>query len=363
MIELILTIGVVLLYMLIFKLRGSAVVTALGLKKLYIHREIVGFFAYFAVFQAVYVPMVLFYAYFHLLAYAWLLTLVIIIPVCGVYLVTSGGSHPMRMPTGGVTASDDPFLAKIASVIKVPSLLGCAGFLVFLVLQQYLGWDTAFYMGNMNEALYTDTMYLYNGNDGTLMKHIDLRYALSGFSMQFSVPCYFLHISPVIMCYYGVRGLGAILTMIIVYDFGMLLFEKKEVHACLMVVMFLVVNLLFFSHSSSSLFFIRRMYEAKGYCANVVLPAVALLLMMIYKKQGKHLWVLLFVICLGSVGASMSSMMLVPALLGLGSVIIAVSERRIRPVFYAIVCALPCLCYVALYILGENDILMFNIKG
>ncbi len=354
MFEIVITAAVVLLYMLLFRLLGAALLRLLDKKELYIHRELVGFFAYFALFQFMYVPMVLLRLHFHVLAYGWGIALVVMVLVCAVYLVSVGGKKPLEMPE--VTSEAAPW-------IKWGALLFCAGFLVFLVLQQYLGWDTAFYMGNMNEAIYTDTMYLYNGNDGTLMKHMDLRYALSGFSMQFTIPCFFLGISPVIMCYYGIRGLGAILALIIVYDFGMLLFEKNETAAYLTVGAFLIVNILFFTRSATSLFFIRRMYEAKGYCANVVLPMVALLLVMIYKKCGKHMWALLFSICLGSVGASMSSMMLVPALLALGSILIAVNERRIRPVFYAIVCALPNLCYVVLYLLSENGVFTINVPA
>ncbi len=356
MYDLVMTIGVVLLYILIFRLLGTTVLTLLGQKKLYIHRETVGFFVYFSIFQFVYVPMVLSKAYFHLLAYGWLLSLVILVLVCGVYLVTSGGPKPFMMPDKD-TVGDDGLL----KFVKWPVLAGSAAFILFLVLQQYLGWDTAFYMGNMNEAIYTDTMYLYNGNDGTLMKSMDLRYALSGFSMQFTIPCFLLGISPTVFCYFGIRAMGAILAMFIVFDFGMLLFENNKDHAWIMLGAFLVVNVLFFTHSATSLFFIRRMNEAKGYCANVVLPMVALLLLLIYRKRGRHLWVLLFVICLGSVGASMSSMMLVPALLGLGSVILAINEKRVRPVFYGIVCALPNLCYVALYVLSLEKVLVFDI--
>ncbi|MCR5098233.1 MAG: hypothetical protein K6B14_04720 [Lachnospiraceae bacterium] len=353
--DLVLTIGVMLLYILIFRLVGTTVLTVLGQKKLYIHRETVGFFAYFALFQMVYVPMVLLRARFHLLAYGWILTLVILVLLCAVYLVTAGGKSPFAMP--GDTVMEEGLLG----YMKWPVVIGCAAFVVFLVLQQYLGWDTAFYMGNMNEAIYTDTMYYYNGNDGTLMKSLDFRYALSGFSMQFAIPCFLLEVSPTIMCYYGIRGLGAILALLIVYDFGMLLFEKNESRAYLLVTAFLAVNMFFFTYSATSLFFIRRMNEAKGYCANVVLPMVALLLFMIYKKFGRHLWALLFVICLGSVGASMSSMMLVPALLGLGAVLLAINEKRLRPVFYAIVCALPNLCYVALFILNHEKILVIKL--
>ena len=337
--------------MLLFRLIGTAVMSAMGTKQLYIHRELVGFFVYFAVFQFVYVPMVLLKAYFHLLSYGWLLAIIIMILVCGVYLVSCGGKIPFAMPEKN---SEN-------NILKWLMVLVSAGFLVFLVLQQYLGWDTAFYMGNMNEAIYTDTMYLYNGNDGTMMNKMDLRYALSGFSMQFAIPCFLLDISPVIMCYYGIRGLGAILTLLIVFDFGMLLFDRDATASYLTVGAFIIVNTLFFSHSATSLFFIRRMYEAKGYCANIVMPMVALLLLMIYKKQGRHLWMLLFVICLGSVGASMSSMMLVPTLLGLGSVLIAIEERRIRPVVYGVVCALPNLLYVALFILNKMGIFVIEI--
>lgn len=350
MFEIGLTAAVISLYMLLFRLVGTAVLALIGQKGLFIRRETVGFFAYFSLFQILYVPMVLLKAPFHLLAYGWVLGVVILALLCGVYLVSVGGKHPFAMPQ--TNPSRKVFISdkREERVIGILVIIGAAAFIIFLVLQQYLGWDTAFYMGNMNEAVYTDTMYHYNGNDGTLVKHMDLRYALSGFCMHFTIPCFLLGIPPVIMCYYGVRALGAILCMLIVYDFGLLIFNREKSPAYICVAVFLAVNLLLFSHSATSLFFIRRMYEPKGYCANVVLPMTVLALALIYGRLGKHLWVLLFVIAFGSVGASMSSMMLVPAAIGIGSVVIAVSERRFRPVIYGVICAIPNLCYALLYI-------------
>ncbi len=352
--DVLLTIGVMLLYMMIFRLVGTGVLTALGQRKLYIHREIVGFFVYMGIFQVIYLPMVLLKAPFHLLAGGWIIANVIMVLGCAVYLVTLGPDHPFAMPKSKKPAE------VYERALKFLVLIGTALFLVFLVLQQYLGWDTAFYMGNMQETLYTDTMYLYSGNDGTMMKSMDLRYALSGFSIQFTVPCFYLGISPVIMCYYGIRGLGALIALLIVFDFGMLLFEEHATHAYLLVAAYLIVNMALFSHSATSLFFIRRMNEAKGYCANVVLPFVALLLLLIYGKKAKNLWGLLFIISLCSVAVSMSSMMLVPALLGIGSVVTAIKERKLSPVFLAILCSLPNLFYAGIYVLDEIDIISIS---
>ncbi len=358
MYEITATILTVVLCILYFRLTGTVVLNILGQKKLYIHSELVGFFATFCIFQFIYVPMVMLRANFHFLAYGWLMVIIITVLVYGVYLVSVGGRHPFIMPE--VKISLEGTSRRLYHFIKWIVLLGVAGFLVFIVLQQYVGWDTAFYLGNMNEALYTDTMYIYNGNNGTMMKQMDLRYALSGFSMFFSIPCYFLGISPIVMCYFGIRGLGVILALMIVYDFGVLIFDA-EIPAYLMVGAYLTVNMMFFSTMSSSLFFMRRMNEAKGYCANVVLPMVALLLFMIYKNKGKGLFRLLFLVCLGSVGASMSSMMLVPALLGLSSVVIAQSQRKLRPIVYGIICALPNLAYAAVYLLNAKDYLVIEI--
>lgn len=314
---------------------------------------VLGFFTYFTLFQLFALPLILLKQRVTLLMVLWLAVVVLVLIFGFVVLYKERSKEKIRERSRIKSRQIICYLAMVVIVLF---------FCYFTAIQNYWGWDTAFYIGTVSTSVDTDTMYLINGESGVPENVLPLRYALSGFYMNSAVFCKITGITAVYFQKYVMGTLCVLLYFGILYLIGQALFEKCIVKTAGFVWAAGILNLFFVSEYTTSQFLLFRAYEAKSYCANVVVPAIFWLLLLLHKDlQNKGNWRALFIVMLSSVPVSMSAIMIAPAMTGivvLGESII----NKSRKIFtYGMFCILPNAVYLVMYLLYTLDIWVIKV--
>ena len=340
----------VLLLLFLFYVASILLEQVLGLSiKSLSERLVYGCFAYFLLFEIVTVPMILFKAPFHYLVSLWLVVIGVIC-VTAVLLELFGSCGRLAAQGGG--------LAGIA--LTAAAVLVVCGLAVSSAFQRYIAWDPGYYIGAMNTTLYTDTMYIYDGADGTPDTVINLRYALSAFYMQFTVWCRLLSIPARTMAWWVMRPLCVLLAGLSVYRIGAEVGREDSATASGLVLLWAGIDFFWTELHTTAYFLFVRGYEAKGYCANVVLPMVLCACIALLRHplaENGEAWKRLGVVSWASIAISMSSMAIVPACIAVLTLVLLVQTGRVQALRNAFLCVLPNLCIVAIYLLFKLELI------
>ncbi len=311
-------------------------------------RIIYGFFAYFFVFELAALPLIFLKQPFSLLTRVWTAAMLIVVIISLLFIFVKKCGRIILDPQG------KPFFSVICILLAAGFV---AALMILSVCEKYIGWDPSYYLGTMNTTLLTDTMYQYDGSDGTLEKTINLRYALSAFYMQFTVLCKLLSIPVRPMAWFVMRPLCVMLSGIGVYNIGRTVSGGRTYLSAQLVLIWSVISLFWSGLHTTAYFMLVRGYEAKGYCANVVIPMVlcsCIALLGLRARDEKEQWKRLALVCWASVPVSMSSMAIVPsAVLILMLVLMLVDDKRLSNIIRAFVCVLPNLLIIGVYLLSK----------
>lgn len=346
------------LYFVIFGAMGYLISYLIKFQTNILEKVFLGFLGYFSLFQFIALPCIALKQSLTMLTTLWLIVLGVL-TICVLVLL-----YKERIAKKEIVSRQK----KIALPKKTEWLYICAGliFLVFVcyftAIQNYWGWDTAFYIGTVSTTLDTDTMYLYNGETGAMEYVVSFRYALSTFYMNSAVFCKITGISAVMFQKYVMGILCVVMQGLILYLTGKRIFENKLEKAVLFAVTAGVLNFFFVSEFSTAQFLLFRSYEAKGYCANVVIPAVFLALLTLHQNVNKkENWKVLFLVMMASVPVSMSAILIVPMMVfaALAAEFIVTKNRKV--ITCGIVCMIPNGIYLIIYLLSTLQILEIRV--
>lgn len=338
-------------FLLIFTTFGYLGSCLIKRKSTLIENLVLGVMFYFALFQIIALPLILLKQSLTLLTGIWLAGVTSVL-VCGFVVL-----YKTVRKQGNLVCLPEKKSVICYLVMAVVVLFFC----YFTAIQNYWGWDTAFYIGTISTTVDTDTMYLINGENGAMEKTLPLRYALSGFYMNSAVFCKVTGITAVSFQKYVMGTLGLLLFFAIVFLVGQALFGNSTVKSTGFLGVVGVLNLFFVSEYTTSQFLLLRAYEAKSYCANVVLPTIFWLLLILHKEiENRANWKALFVVMLASVPISMSSILIAPAMLGLAVLSEGMANRNGKVLLRGIVCMIPNMVYLVMYLLYTLN--MFVIK-
>lgn len=341
--QLLLCACILLVSFIVYYLLGKAVCVRYGWDRVMPEVICIGFFLYYALFQVFALIMIFSKQKLHVLGSTWLVILILLI-----------GMSASVVFKGRAPESDGQ--GRLAGTARV--LFGIMVFAVIceciaaVLLQRNIGWDFAYYIGNMTTSVATDTMYLYDGSSGLLRSKIDMRYALSSFYMNTAWISQMTGISALVLQKYAVGTACILLTNAIAYSFAMEVFGRDKGKAAVLVTITIIMAIFWDVYDTSAQFLMLRNYEAKAYCANVVLPMVLYLLYRIWKDDAALCnWAELFIVALASVAVSMSSLMLVPALTVIMLLAHLFVAGRFNAAFIrrAVYCLLPNVCYFLVY--------------
>ena len=314
---------------------------------------VLGFFTYFTLFQLFALPLILLKQRVTLLMVLWLAVVALVLILGFVVLYKERSKEKIR-EKNRIKGRQIICYAAMAVLVLF--------FCYFTAIQNYWGWDTAFYIGTVSTAVDTDTMYLINGESGVPENVLPLRYALSGFYMNSAVFCKITGITAVYFQKYVMGSLCVLLYFSILYLIGQALFQKCIVKTTGFVWAAGILNLFFVSEYTTSQFLLFRAYEAKSYCANVVIPAIFWLLLLLHKDlQNKENWRALFLVMLSSVPVSMSAILIAPAMTGIVVLGESIVNKSRKIFHYGMLCILPNVVYLVMYLLYTLDIWVIKV--
>lgn len=356
MVEVLQCSAMIVFYLIVFAMIGYIISTITKYKAALIEYTFFGFFGYFSLFQCVALPLILMKKPLTLLIQSWLAVLVVLAIAFFVLFYRNKKRFPKESQTSMKNSKEgikNPYLYLYGAIV----LLVC----YFTAIQNYWGWDTAYYIGTVSTAIDTNTMYQFSGETGRQLGAIPLHYALSGFYMNSAVFSKVSGIAPVLFQKYVMGILCVLLYHMVVYLIGKELFRENG-KAFLFAFFASALNFFFASEFTTAQFLLFRSYEAKGYCANVMIPAVFWALLRIHREvEKKENWKLLFLFMLASVPVSMSAILIVPAIVVIAVLAEVIVNRKVKALGYGILCLIPNGIYLILYFLHTIDVFVIKV--
>ena len=348
----------ILIYLTIFISLGSAILHYCKEKFSFSLSLLCGFFAYHLLFSVVALPCILTQQTLTTLMWIWL-------PILSVLLVFSLWFNRnvlfFSMPKA-VLASLKAHIGSPKKLI-LPCIAACCilFILYFSACSYYVGWDTAFYVRTTLHAVENDSMYTLDAATGQLASSLSLRYALSPFYMSSAIFSRLFNLHPLLVQNLADGSLCILLAFAVICRFGLLLFGNDQNKTCLTIIFAAILHLSHASLFSASDFLLLRSYEAKAYCANVVLPFVPYNLISLWKaSDSKTNWLLFFLSVAASTAISMSSLFTVPVLVCNYSLIWLI-KRNWHCLRNVILCMIPSLLFLTAYLLEVLEIITIPI--
>lgn len=306
-----------------------------------------GFFLYHVVFQIVAVPLMFACKPLSLLSAVWAVVMVIILFASAV-LHGKIWMKTARERFWRLWGSDKEFW--------IPILI--AGLNVILVSVLYVSfWDATYYVGQVSFSVYTDTINMIDPLSGEFLEVFDLKHCLATYHVNDAVICQLFGLPALVETKTIMVVVIAVLTNLLYYMTGSLLFQGKKEAVAVFMVLTLLVNICTYSAYTASGFLMYRTYEGKAVTANISILAVVYLLLRLYREEKREIWYLFVLASWGAVAVASSAMFLIPAALAAGLIPYAIWKRKPAVVGYMIVGMLPCLAVIACYLLGRMGML------
>ena len=176
----------------------------------------VGFFLYFAIFQVIAEIMIFSRQKLHVLGNTWVMVLILLLIIAAsvLYSEKKANRKVLQQVSEEKKAKPSAGVRLLLALMIAAIVCEC---LTAVLLQRNIGWDFAYYIGNMTTSVATDTMYLYDGSSGLLREQIEMRYALSSFYMNTAWISQMTGISALVLQKYVMGVLGVLLTNMIAY--------------------------------------------------------------------------------------------------------------------------------------------------
>lgn len=341
----------------IFEVSGVAVSRKLNIKARNFPMQIlIGFFAYYIVMELIILPLLFLYNSLRLAA-----GVVVVVSILFTVWMLRKDKLGFLQMVKRATITPWPVIA-ICIVVVVAGLAS---------LQLYIGYDTTYYVGEVNAFLYYGKFWTRDAFAGmTETSVIPLHYALSCFYPLCAVLAYLFHVDARIMMMFTIRALCVVLFSCVTYCWGYEFFTKKkredalaleneevekvrQRNGALFTVISLLLCLFLMDEHSSAFMMIVRGYESKGYCAAVVAPMCTYALIMLCRNvESISNWRLLGLVAWASVPIAMSSMAVIPVAIAVVGLTLMIYHKRFLMIFKrCFLCVLPNMIFMAWYVI------------
>ena len=336
-----------------------------------------GFFLYYGVFQLIALPCIFTKSSFTLLSRIWMiLVFLVVLYFIFITIVKCLYSRKKAKRFSSKERSSVSFLGIHWPLSKdmlsqeniINILLGLL--MLFLIVRQcqyaslssYIGWDTTYYIGTINTSLYTDTMYFYNGASGLPEKELPFRYALSSFYMNSAVWCDWFSIEAIPMQRYVITMVAQLITNTFAFLIAKSIWRTDIKKIFIFMIVNILCTFLFVADHTTAGFLLNRGYEAKAFCANIlILATIYGVLELRDNVDNIRKWRNLFVILSATIAISMSAIVIIPVLAFTLLVMLFYHTRSLNVIKYGIICLTPNIMYALIYLLNEKGIFVIQV--
>lgn len=329
---------------------GSYITARRGMKFNFLVSIVVGFFLYYCVFFLVCVPIMVKFRPLSMLTKIW-------VPIALALMLLSVVLH------GKTWAYAFPELVSSIRKNRISYfvLLVIIAVQIVIVTSSYnFTLDAAYYVANVATSVETNMMNVYDPFTGAWQDHFELRYFFATYQINDAVVCQLTGIPALIQTKTIMAAVIIILTNIVYYLISDELFknvqgtekESKNKKVVLMMFFVLVMNLMFITIYTSSLFLMTRTYEGKAIVGNLsILTVFYLFIKLLDEDASEKYWWMLFFVSLGSTTISSSANMIIPGELSVLMLPLVLIKKKISYIFKYIICALPGVCFALAFVL------------
>lgn len=264
---------------------------------------VVGFFAYYSLFFVACVPVMKMFRPLSMLCWIWV---PIVIAITAVSATLCNGLWSEKAKQLIARIKEHPLL--------FTALLVIIGIQIWIVTSSYnFTLDASYYVAGVSTNVETNMINVYDPFTGAWQDHFEMRYFFATYTVSDAVWCYITGIPALVWTKSVMAAVVIILTNMIYYMIGSELFGGKTKEQVLMLGFTVLMNLMFITIYTSSLFLYTRTYEGKAIVGNLSIMAI-LYMFILYVKGNKprYFWLLMFIICFGSNTVSSSANMLIP---------------------------------------------------
>ncbi len=301
----------------------------------------IGFFAYYALFALVCLPIMFTYSPLSLLAHCWIVPCVAV-PFASFVIYRKEWAVKIRELVGTI-AHEKYFWITIVAVTAASAALTAITYNFTL--------DAAYYVANVTTNVDTNMINVYDAFTGSWQDHFELRYVFATYYAADSVVCCLTGLPALI----ETKIVMSVTVMVIVNMLYVLLcrqFFKEHASALLMYVLMVAVNFLFISNYTTSNFLMTRTYEGKTVVGNISLIAIFILYMMMVSEGPKRgSFLKLFIVSLGTATVSSTANMVIPAEICILFVPYAICHKKPGMLPKILLCIVPELVMMLVYVL------------
>ncbi|HOO27939.1 MAG TPA: DUF6077 domain-containing protein, partial [Lachnospiraceae bacterium] len=265
---------------------------------------IIGFFFYYSLFFFFCVPIMIRFRPLSMLTKLWVPAVCVVV-LLSCILNGKAWYEKCRQMAGKIKAHP-VFYFLIAALIIIQ---------VMIVTRAYnFTLDAAYYVANVATNVETNMMNVYDPFTGAWLDHFEMRYFFATYQISDAVVCQLTGIPALIQTKTIMAAVIIILTNLLYYLIAQALFLDREKSVVIMLAFIFLINLTFITIYTSSLFLMTRTYEGKAIVGNLSLLAVFYLYMrLLSSEHTPRIWLMLFLVCFGSMTISSSANMLLPA--------------------------------------------------
>ncbi len=300
----------------------------------------VGFFAYYALFAIVCLPVMLTYRPLSLLARLWMIPCAAILVISSVLYGKCWIGKAKDIAGDMVHNRSFWICAAAVTALSVAAVAVTYNFTL----------DAAYYVANVTTNVDTDMINVYDPFTGNWQDHFELRYVFATYSVNDSVICSITKLPALVMT----KGVMSVTIMMIVNGLyaGISRFFFDDKRRTVMYVLMMFVNCMFISIYTSSNFLMTRTYEGKSIVGNISLIVIFYMYMLLVSgKDIRGLFIMLFIVCMGTSTVSSTANMVIPAQVFALFVPYAVIKKKYVIILKSFACIIPEILMMLIYVM------------